>query len=137
MNKLLIALLVIVNFTNIAEHKKVKTDNVEVIELNSEDEAFEYIGKDKAVAILIYMTGCGHCEHLKPKFNEAAKKDKKHKFIKVEMSKAPTMVKSNKIQGFPTILIFAPNCTEVKETVVGNNIEGIKKALEKHSAKSI
>ena len=71
------------------------------------EEAFnKRILQQKEPALVAFvMQGCGHCDHLKPDFVEAAKHSK-IALVVVERSGAGGLLQKYGIRGFPTILMF-------------------------------
>jgi len=59
--------------------------------------------------VLVHMNGCGHCETLMPKWENAVAENKTNvKMRAVEMSEGdgPKLCKKHNITGFPTIILL-------------------------------
>ena len=98
-----------------------------IIFLEDEDQVFDYLNNQEPVVLMVFMERCGHCNDLKPKLNDLAGEG--HKVLAINYEKCPSLVKQYKIDGFPATLIFEPGKTYTDKQVGGNNIAGIKDAL--------
>lgn len=95
--------------------------------LRTEDELFKHVGNEDVI-VLIYMNGCGHCDRLKPKLNELAKKG--YKVVACEQSTCKNLVRQEKIHGFPHTLFFKKGSTQPYDRVSGNNPQAIEKKAQ-------
>jgi thiol-disulfide isomerase/thioredoxin len=53
--------------------------------------------------VLLHTPWCGHCRNMMPSFVEAASKDSKVKWVRVDGNIAPSLVKRGDVKGFPTV----------------------------------
>lgn len=89
--------------------------------------------KKKLVVLDFYSNTCAPCKMLAPFMEKFANyyDESKFTFGKVNCDNLPELVGENGVTGMPTT-IFYINGHEV-ERVVGANVNGIKKILEKHN----
>jgi hypothetical protein len=92
------------------------------------------------------MNGCGHCEHLKPIWDEAVKLSKKSNpsivFIEVESSEIPNIdketkhkLKAEEIFGFPDLRILKKNGT-LSKFESNRNVEELVKWITENTKDS-
>lgn len=64
---------------------------------------------DKKTLVLFHAPWCGHCQRLKPTWEQLVKKhsgDSTVAIKSVDCDKEPAKAKENDVQGFPTIILF-------------------------------
>ena len=95
---------------------------------------YEGLSNDKEF-ILVYMSGCGHCTPLLPKWDAASKQNTTGiNMQKVEMSQGigPELCKKYNITGFPT-MIYLENGKKVADYTGERSTNGILSFLKSKS----
>ncbi|KAL6933685.1 related to Thioredoxin-2 [Hanseniaspora guilliermondii] len=113
--------------------EEVDTDS-DMIEIRNKSHYHSILNDKKKLVVLdFYSDTCGPCKMLAPFMEKFANfyDESKFTFGKVNCENLPEIVSDNSVTGMPTT-IFYKNGHEV-ERVVGANVNGIKRILEKHN----
>jgi thiol-disulfide isomerase/thioredoxin len=83
------------------------------IQINDIKKLNDIIKKKKGIMILFYAPWCGHCQQLKPEWNQLVENDKEKRYYTVSDSVMQPNQKVGDVQveGFPTIVINKKNGT--------------------------
>ncbi|EAL61701.1 protein disulfide isomerase [Dictyostelium discoideum AX4] len=121
MNKFLALLFVLALFANIAfsceghpEHDHGDGDHEHdhdesFVKILDSDNFHNSVSEHDVTLVMFYAPWCGHCKTLKPLYEEAAKQlsaNKKIAIAKVDCTQHEQLCKQNKVQGYPTLVVF-------------------------------
>jgi thiol-disulfide isomerase/thioredoxin len=73
-----------------------------ITDVKSDAEASSILESGPKV-VLLHTPWCGHCRNMMPSFVEAASKNDKVKWVRVDGNTAPSLVKRGDVKGFPTV----------------------------------
>jgi thiol-disulfide isomerase/thioredoxin len=79
-----------------------------VVEIESADQAREFLTKKEAGMLLVYAPWCGHCKMMMPQY-EAASNQTTARFARLEGAKAQDFMREKQIRGFPTVFTVNKN----------------------------
>ena len=79
-----------------------------VVELESGDQAREFLNKKEAGILLVYAPWCGHCKMMMPHYENASNQSKA-RFARLEGAKAQDFMREKQIRGFPTVFTVNSN----------------------------
>ena len=79
-----------------------------VVEIETADQAREFLSKKEAGLLLVYAPWCGHCKMMMPHYDNASLQSSA-RFARLEGAKAQDFMREKQIRGFPTVFTVNTN----------------------------
>ena len=109
----------------------------DLVELNPENYKAIINNKNKNVFVMFYAPWCGHCNHMKPAWQELADKysvDSSDTVIaRVDASAHRNIGKDYDINGFPTLKLFTKSDKSGKPYSGPREVDAFQSFLKQHS----
>lgn len=109
----------------------------DLVELNPQNYKAIVNNKDKNVFVMFYAPWCGHCNHMKPIWQELADKysvDSSDTVIaRVDASAHREIGKDNDINGFPTLKLFTKSDKKGMQYNGPRELDAFQSFLKQHS----